>query len=98
MAPPLGKKARSESILKRIYYDTTQTESYGGVGALHHASGTSSKKVKRWLWEPDTYTLHKRTRRRFNCRRVVVGGINQQWQAALVDIARLKQHNAARWQ
>ena len=35
------------------------------------------------------YTLHKPTRRRFTRRRVVVYGIDHQWQADLVDLAKL---------
>ena len=41
----------------------------------------------------DAYTLHKPVRRRFKRRCVVVGGPNQQWQADLVDMSRLKQGN-----
>ena len=60
---------------------------------MHRAAGASSKKVKRWLSEQDTYTLHKPTTRRFKHRRVIVCGINKQWHADLIDIARLKQYN-----
>ena len=49
--------------------------------------------VERWLSEQDTYTLHKPVRRRFKRRCVVVGGPNQQWQADLVDMSRLKKVN-----
>ena len=41
----------------------------------------------------DAYTLHKPVRRRFKRRCVVVGGPNQQWQADLVDMSRLKKIN-----
>jgi hypothetical protein len=37
----------------------------------------------------DTHTLHKPTRRRFPRRRVVVYGIDHQWQVDLVDLAKL---------
>ena len=46
--------------------------------------------LERWLSERDTYTLHKPVRRRFKRSCVVVGGPNQQWQADLVDMSRLK--------
>ena len=49
--------------------------------------------VERWLSEQDTYTLHKPVRRRLKRRCVVVGGPNQQWQADLVDVSRLKKTN-----
>jgi hypothetical protein len=38
-------------------------------------------------------TLHKPTRRRFLRRRVVVYGIDHQWQADLVDLAKLSSYN-----
>ena len=60
--------------------------------ALRRAARAQSKEVKRRLSEQDTYTLHKPVRRRFK-RRCDVGGINQQWQAYLADIANLKQYN-----
>ena len=46
-----------------------------------------------WLSGQDTYTLHKPVRRRFPRRRVVVPGIDHQWQADLVDVSRLSTTN-----
>ena len=73
------------------YYDQKLVGSYGGVAALRRV--VPDKHVKRWLSEQDTYTLHKPVRRRFKRRCVVVGGPNQQWQADLVDVSRLKKTN-----
>ena len=59
-------------------------------------SVTTSRTIpgcRTWLSEQDTYTLHKPVRRRFKHRCVVVGGPNQQWQADLVDVSRLKKTN-----
>ncbi len=73
------------------YYDPKRVGSYGGVTALRRA--VPDQDVGRWLSEQDTYTLHKPVRRRFKRRCVVVGGPNQQWQADLVDVSRLKRDN-----
>ena len=73
------------------YYDQKLVGSYGGVAALRRV--VPDQHVKRWLSEQDTYTLHKPVRRSFKCRCVVVGGPNQQWQADLVDVSRLKKTN-----
>ena len=51
------------------------------------------KIVAEWLSEQDAYTLHKPARRHFKRRRVIVGGIHQQWQADLVDLTKLKNDN-----
>ena len=53
----------------------------------------ASEVVERWLSTQDAYTLHKPVRRHFKRRCVVVGGPNQQWQADLVDMSRLKAAN-----
>ena len=53
----------------------------------------SFRTVKNWLTSQDTYTLYKPIRTRFQRRRVMVGGIDDQWQADLVDVSALSQHN-----
>ena len=72
-------------------YDPKRVGGYGGVAALRRV--VPEQDVERWLSEQDTYTLHKPVRRRFKRRCVVVGGPNQQWQADLVDMSRLKKVN-----
>ena len=79
------------SKLQERYYDPKRAGSYGGVAALRRA--VPEQKVEQWLSEQDAYTLHKPVRRRFKRRCVVVGGPNQQWQADLVDMSRLKKTN-----
>ena len=65
--------------------------SYGGVAALRRV--VPEQDVERWLSKQDAYTLHKQVRRHFKRRCVVVGSPNQQWQADLVDMSRLKKVN-----
>ena len=72
-------------------YDQKLIGSYGGVAALRRV--VPDQDVGRWLSEQDTYTLHKPVRRRFKRCCVVVGGSNQQWQADLDDVTRLKKTN-----
>ena len=79
------------SKLQERYYDPKRAGSYGGVAALRRA--VPEQNVERWLSEQDAYTLHKPVRRHFKRRCVVVGGPNQQWQADLVDMSRLKKTN-----
>ena len=73
------------------YYNQKLVVSYGGVAALRRV--VPDQNVERWLSKQDAYTLHKPVRRRFKRRCVVVGGPNQQWQADLVDVSRLKKTN-----
>ena len=79
------------SKLQQIYYDPKRVGIYGGVAALRKV--VPEKNVVHWLSEQDAYTLHKPVRRRFKRRRIVVCGPNQQWQADLVDMSRLKRSN-----
>ena len=80
------------SKLHRHYYDPKRVGSYGGVAALQRVV-PAERNVERWLSTQDAYTLHKPVRRHFKRRCVVVGGPNQQWQADLVDMSRLKATN-----
>ena len=85
---------RRRSKLHRHYYDPKRVGSYGGVAALRRVV-PAERDVERWLSTQDAYTLHKPVRRHFKRRCVVVGGPNQQWQADLVDMSRLKTANDA---
>ncbi len=63
------------------YYNQKLVESYGGVAALRRV--VPDLDAERWLSEQAAYTLHKPVRRRF----MVMGGLNQHWQADLVDLS-----------
>lgn len=76
--------------LSKIYYDPSHPASYGGRRRLQEAS---KKDVDPWLKKQDTYTLHRPIRRRFRRNRVLVGGLDEQWQADLVDMASAKDDN-----
>ena len=67
--------------LKKVYFDPKRVGSYGGVDALRRVTHAPRKIVAQWLSEQDAYSLHKPARRRFKRRCVIVGGMNQQWQA-----------------
>lgn len=75
---------------KVTYYDPKSTGSLGGVERLKK---TVNKPVINWLRGEDAYTLHKPIKRKFKRRRVVVSGVDAQWQADLVDVKNLKKWN-----
>ena len=98
MAPWKKKEAKYEKLLRKIYYTPKEAASFGGIQRLKEASHTKGKKLKtkqvvRWLSTQDTYTLHKPVRHHFSRSRVVVGGIDVQWQADLADVSRLASKN-----
>lgn len=55
--------------------------------------GKSTNGLEDWLQGEDTYTLHKPVRYRFPRRRVIVGGIDDQWEGDLVDVSSLAKFN-----
>jgi hypothetical protein len=78
--------------MESTYYNLLAPACYGGLSKFK-PKGYAKKQVIEWLQSQDTYTLHKPTRRRFPRRRVVVYGIDHQWQQDLVDLAKLSSYN-----
>jgi hypothetical protein len=80
--------------MDQIYYAPQAVGSYGGVEPLTRALGnTNPKDVLEWLRSQSTYTLHKPVRKNFLRNRVVVEGIDDQWQADLVDMQAYSRSN-----
>ena len=53
----------------------------------------SLSKVKRWLQNQESLSLHKPLRRSFHHLKVIVGGLNDQYQVDLADMQKLKDKN-----
>lgn len=92
-----GKK--NKRSLERSYYAAEQSGSLGGVTGLKYALQRKKKKFKnatinKWLQSQDTYTLHKPVFRKFKRRSTIVSGLNDQFQADLIDIKKIKKHNS----
>ena len=88
-----------EKKLASIYLDPSQPASFGGLDAVYRAvkekakNKISRKQVRDWLSQQDVYTLHKPARRRYKRSRVIVPGIDAQFQADLVDLQNLSRYN-----
>jgi len=82
-----------ESKLESVYYDPRIAGSFGGVRPLARESGVSERDVRNWMMSQDTYTLHKPPRRRFRRRKTLTMGIDDLWQADLVDLTSLMRQN-----
>ncbi|GFT35665.1 uncharacterized transposon-derived protein F54H12.3 [Trichonephila clavipes] len=81
--------------IEPVYKNPENPASFGGVNALYRAldNRVKTKDIKQWLETKETYTLHKPARRRFKRNRVLVGGIEEQFQADLLDLQSLSQYN-----
>ena len=87
---PDGKK---ESCRRRI---TQSAVAFGGVSKLlkeARKKNISPAQVKRWLKKQLSYTLHKGLKRKFKKNRVIVNGMDEQWQADLVDMQSFARDN-----
>ena len=88
-----------DEYLKSVYYDPKRPGSFGGIESLYRdvkqeeKFKLSRKQISDWLLSQDTYTLHKPARRNFRRNRVIVGGIDEEWQMDLADMQSLKQYN-----
>ena len=65
-----------EGLVDRLYQDVKKE---GKFKIRRH-------EIKEWFMKQDAYTLHKPMRRNFERTRMIVGGINQQWQMDLPNM------------
>lgn len=87
----LGITDSQRKLLDDIYY--SPKTGYIGVDQLSRRSNVSKKLVKDYLVEQETYTKHKPAVQRFPMRKVVVHGLDHQWQADLADMRSLASEN-----
>jgi hypothetical protein len=82
-----------DKVLKKHYYDPRQPGSFSSVQNLKRYSGLNKKKVMTFLRAQDAYTTHKPTRVRFPRRRTYAKGIDDLFQADLVDVSKISKYN-----
>lgn len=87
-----------EDYLTSVYYDPQHPASFSGPTKLYKIAKAAGKKIthkeiSEWLRKQETYTLHRRLRRKFPRNRVVVGGYMQQWDADLMDMSNVSKYN-----
>ncbi|RWS21429.1 uncharacterized protein B4U80_03057, partial [Leptotrombidium deliense] len=85
-------------LLKFIYYDPQNPGAFSTAEKLFekaklHSPTLTLNDVKEWLSGELTYTLHKPARRHFKRNRIIVEGIDEQWQADLVDMQQFQNQN-----
>ena len=79
------------SNLHKTYYDPET--GYTGIQELVRKTKKSKRQVENFLQKQDVYTLHKPAIRKFQTRRVYVDGIDDQFQADLVDMKMFRRKN-----
>ncbi|GBM92731.1 Putative uncharacterized transposon-derived protein F54H12.3 [Araneus ventricosus] len=84
-----------EHSLEKFYKNLDHPASFAGLNALGRVVGNriKTKDIKKWLETKESCTLHKSARRNFKRNRVIVGGIDEQFQADLLDMQFLSKFN-----
>ena len=88
-----------EEYLASIYYDPKHPGSFSGPHKLFNAVKREGKyvlglsKIKKWLASQDTYTLHRSMRKKIKINKVIVEGIDNQWDMDLMDMSSLAKDN-----
>jgi len=82
-------------LLTPTYRNPEHPASFGGVTALHRAlkGRVKTKEIKKWLSNKESYSLHKQAQRKFQRNRILVRGIDAQFQSDLVDMQNLARYN-----
>lgn len=87
------KQSIQEKLLKETYFNAQSPASFGGINRLAKQTQVPTRDVKKFLSQQLTYQFHKPLRYNFPRRRYMVRGINDQWQADLVEMQRYKEEN-----
>ena len=82
-----------DSEYAQVYYDPSHPSSFGGPYALWKAVGGTLAQAKRWLESQDTYTLHRSARKRFPRNKIQVAGLDDQFEADLIDMQSMAKEN-----
>ena len=88
-----------ERYLNKVYYSPSHPASFSSFKKVYDIVKKekkykiSRKKLSNWLYEQETYTLHKQSRKKFKRNRVVVSEIDQQWDSDLAFMLDFQEHN-----
>lgn len=88
-----------EKYLHDIYYDPKHPSSFGGVNKLYKAAlkdgrrDITKSRVKNFLSQQETYSMHKAVNNAFRRNKVLVTGKDDQWEMDLMDMASYAKFN-----
>lgn len=80
--------------LTKYYYNPKNPGAFSGISSLkRHLNKKYHKHLKKWMEEQETYNLHKPVRKSFQRNRIIVYGIDDTWQADLIDLQNIAKEN-----
>jgi len=77
----------------QAYVNPSHPGSFRGLDSIRRHTGVDVDVAKEWLQGENAYTLHKQSKTKFRRRRTIAKGINELWQADLVDLSLLSKEN-----
>ena len=77
------------------YTDPSHAGSFRGLDSIRLHAKVEADVAREWLMGEKAYTLHKQSKTKFRRRRTFARGINELWQADLVDLGLLSNENDA---
>ena len=79
--------------MHEAYYAITAPDSLGSFVGVKRQTKLSKAKISDFLSQQEAYTLHRNIKRKFLRRKTFSKGINDLWQADLVDLSSLARDN-----
>lgn len=96
MAITADKKDLDE--LNNVFYNPKEAASYSSAQKLYKSLKNKGhaiplKTIQKWLESQEVHTLHRPVKRKFPRNRVIVSGIDSQWDGDLMDMTQLGKYN-----
>ena len=88
-----------EDYLKSIYYDPKHEGSFTGPKKLHRIIKKTGRfdisihKIRKWIQSQEPYSMQRAVQRQFTRNRVIATGIDDQWDADLMDMTKYAKYN-----
>ena len=97
----LGISAKDEAYIRKTYYDISQPGSFAGGVKLWKAIKQSKdrplpvtqKVVQEWLEKQEVHNIHKIPKRNFKTEKIIVGEVDEQWDADLLVFTQYAKYN-----
>ena len=92
-------RKKINSILKKIYYELSAAGAFLGTDKLYRVikckgiTNIGKHSIRKWLRKQDDYSLQKPVRQSFKKAKVVVAGIDDQFDADLADVSNISNEN-----
>src|SRR6201995_3343763 len=77
----------------KAYVNPSHPGSFSGLDSIRRDIGVDTTVAREWLMGENSYILHKQSKIKFCRRRSFAKGINELWQADLVDLSLLSKEN-----